>query len=149
MSNSIFMGVMEAIRDAIRTLELADITSDEVAVRRLPYDSQNHWYRGVTIHPVPEEYDEGTNEREAIGYGCGIAMVQNNDNDSDYKLDQLLLWREKIRQYFVENSSISGEGTVFTLKVEHGYVIDFNVLPERNYDLSRLVIRAYSLEERT
>jgi len=143
------MLAMEAIRDAIRTLGLEGVDSEEVQVRRLPYDGQDHWYRGITVHPVPETYGQGTNEREDIGYGCGVTLVQNNDNDSDYKLDQLLDWRETIRTYFVENSTLTGVSTTFTLKVEHGYVIDYDKLYDRNYDVSRLVVRVYSRETRT
>lgn len=149
MSTSIFMLAMEGIRDAIRGLTLSGLTSDEVQVRRLPYDAQNAWYRGVTVHPVPETYDEGSNERESVGYGCAVTLVNNSDNDADYKLDQLLLWRETIRRHFVENSSLSSASTVYTLKVSHGHVIDYEMLTDRNYDVSRLIIRAFSLETRT
>jgi len=148
MASSTFLQAMEAARDRIRNLGLSDLDSYEVQVRRLPYDAKGNYHRGVTVYPVPETYDVGTNEREAIGYGLGLALVSNNDNDSDYKLDQLLVWRETIRMDFIEDASMTGVGTVFTVKVENGHVIDWDAYAG-NYDVSKLILRAYSLETRT
>ena len=148
MTDSIFMTAMEALRDRIRGLSLEDLSTDEVAVRRLPHDGE-HMYRGVTIHPVTESYDQGTNERENVGYGCAVTMVVNNDNQATRKLDLILKWREEIRREFVEDASLTGVSTTCTLKVEHGYPIDWDALFDKNYDVSRLVIRVFSLETRT
>jgi hypothetical protein len=150
MADSIFMQALEGVRDGIQNLNMTGIPDNRVSVRRMPHDGE-HYFPGITVHPVEEEYSQGTNMREAIGYGCAVTMVVNNDNDSDYLLDQLLLWREKIRQYFVENDTISSVtgGVSYTLKVEHGKVLDWGALQNKNYDISSLIIRVWVLETRT
>lgn len=148
MANSIFMAIMEQVRDDIRALSLTGLETYEIQVRRLPHDAKGAWCRGVTIHPLKEGFFSGSNEREDVGYGVGIAMVQNNDNDDYRKLDRLLLWREKIRQKFVEDSSMAAANTVFNVKVSHDHPIDWNVHLQ-NYDVSRLALRVYSRESRT
>ena len=142
------MKAMEAVRDAIRVLALTNLTSAEVQVRRLPHDGEQ-FYPGITIHPVTETYGAGSNVLEEVAYGCAVTMVENNNNDSDFKLDQILLWRETIRRYFVENVTLSGVSETCTVKVESGHVIDWNELYEQNIDVSRLVIRVRTLETRT
>lgn len=148
MSTSIFMIAMESIRDAIKDLSLTGLDDSRVKVRRQPHDGE-HLYPGITIHPLPEIYHIGTNERENVGYGCGVTMVVNNDNDEDYKLDRLLLWRETIRRKFVEDVTLTDVSTCCTIKVEHGHVLDWKALQDENQDVSSLVLRVYSLETRT
>ena len=148
MTDSIFMKAMEVIRDRIQDMDLPGITDDRIKVRRLGHDGE-HWHEGITIHPVPEKYHMGTNRLENVGYGCAVTMVINNNNDDDYKLDRLLLWREEIRREFVEDTVMVGLGTLCTTKVEMERVIEWDELFEKNLDVSRLVIRVYSLETRT
>lgn len=144
------MQAMEGVRDAIQALDLTGLNDNRVAIRRLPHDGEVY-YPGITVHPIDERYDRGTNMREAIGYGIGVTMVVNCDNDKDYLLDRLLLWRETIRRYFVENDSISTVtgGSSYTLKVEHEKVLDWGDLRNKNYDVSTLIVRVYVLETRT
>lgn len=148
MSDSIFMSIMEAVRDQIRDLELTGIEDNRIQVRRLPHDGEVY-FPGITVHPVPETYDVGDNKRESVGYGVAVTMVVNNNNNQDYLLDRLLLWRENIRRDFVEKTVLSGVSTVCTVKVEHGHVIDWDDLFDKNYDVSRMILRVYSLETRT
>jgi len=148
MSESLFMLAMEEIRDRIRLLELDGLPDDRVQVRRLPHDGEVY-FPGVTIHPVTETYHQGTNIRESVGYGCAITMVVNNNNNQDYLLDRLLLWREKIRREFVEDDGLSGVTGSCTVKIQHGKPIDWNELTVKNYDVSSLVAIVYVLETRT
>ena len=148
MAESIFMQAMEAIKTAIDLLALDDLPSHRVKVRRLEHDGEKH-FEGITIHPVPEIFHHGTNMRESVGYGCAVTMVVNNNNNSLYLLDRLLLWREKIRRHFVENTTLSTMSTICTIKVEMGHVIEWKELYDRNIDVSRLVLRVYSWETRT
>jgi len=144
------MQCLEGICSGIQDLNLTGLPDNRVVVRRLPHDGEVY-YAGVTVHPVQETYHTGTNARESIGYGCAITMVVNNDLDKDLNLDRLLLWRESIRRYFVENSTLSSvtSGVACTLKVEMGKTIDDNELIKGNYDVSVMVVRAYVLETRT
>lgn len=148
MSESLFMLAMEEIRDRIRELELTGLSDDRVQVRRLPHDGEVY-FPGITVHPVTETYHQGTNIRESVGYGCGITMVVNNNNNQDYLLDRLLLWREKIRRHFVEDDGLSGVTGSCTVKIENQFPIDWEELHSKNYDVSRLVARVYVLETRT
>jgi hypothetical protein len=148
MSESLFMLAMEEIRDRIRALTLTGLSSDRVQVRRLPHDGEVY-FPGITVHPVTETYHQGTNLRESVGYGCGITMVVNNNNNQDYLLDRLLLWREKIRRHFVEDDGLEGVTGSCTVKIEHQFPIDWQELHSKNYDVSRLVARVYVLETRT
>ena len=146
MANSIFKSALDAVAARIGTLSLEG--DPRIKVRRMAHDNER-FYDGITVHPVTEKNHDGTNVRESVGYGCAVTMVQNNNNDDDYKLDRLLLWRETIRREFVEDVQLSGVGTTCTVKVEYGYPIDWNELFDVNYDVGRLVIRVYSLETRT
>jgi hypothetical protein len=148
MSTSLFMLIMEAVRDKIQGLDLSGLPDNRVAVRRLPHDGEVY-YAGITVHPIGETYGQGTNSRELPAYGVAITMVSNVDNDKDYNLDRILLWRETIRRAFVEDSSLTGCATVCTIKIEHGKVIDESILIGKNYDVSTIVARVYSLETRT
>ncbi len=149
MATSIFMQCLEAVRDEIQALNLSGLPDNRVRVRRLPHDGE-HYFPGVTVHPVPEKYEKGTNQREDIGYGCGVTIVVNNENDQDYLLDRLLYWRETIRRHFVEKPGL----TAITLssscrvKVEHEHVIDWTTLYDKNHDVSTLVVRVIVRETR-
>jgi len=148
MATSYFMECLEAVRDAIKDMDLTGLEDYRVRVRRLPHDGE-HYFPGVTIHPVPEVYSQGTNMRESLGYGCAVTMVVNNDNDQDYLLDRLLLWRETIRRTLVEDATISGvTGTIYRVGVEHGHVIDWNDLFDKNVDVSSMTVRCWLLETR-
>lgn len=149
-SSSKFVLAMEGIATEIQALNLTGLEDNRVAVRRLPHDGE-HYFPGITVYPYDEQYRKGTNTREHIGYGCGVAMVVNNDNAQLYLLDRLLYWRECIRRYFVENHTITNiDGDdMCMIHVEHGHVIDWNLLFSKNYDVSTLVLRVFVLETRS
>ena len=151
-AHSVFKQMLDVVATEIQGLHLTGLPDNRVVVRRLPHDGEAY-FPGVTVHPVKEIYHAGTNMREAIGYGCAVTMVVNNENDQDYLLDRLLEWREKIRRYFVENPTLTGitatGASMCTLKVEHGDPIDWNDLIKKIYDVSTLIVRAYVWETRT
>lgn len=149
-ATSIYMQCLEGVRDVIIALNLTELPATRVAVRRRPHDGA-HYFPGITVHPAAERYSVGTTAREAIGYGCAVTMVVNNDNDKDYLLDRLLTWRESIRRKFVEKGALTGvtSGDVYTVKVEHEEVLDWNRLRMDNLDVCALCIRPFVLETRT
>ena len=149
MTDSIFMQAMEAIRDRIRLLALTGLSDDRVQVRRMPHDAGGTYFPGITVHPVTETYESGTNMRENVGLGCGITMCVNCDDDSDFLLDRLLLWRETIRQHFVEDDGLPPVANSCSIKIEHGHPLVWDELVNRHYDISRLVARVYTLQSRT
>lgn len=146
---SVFVQALESIRDRIQDLNLPGLPDNRVRMRRLPHDGE-HYFPGITVHPVTEKYHDGTNMRESVGYGCAVTMVVNNENDQDYLLDRLLFWREVIRRNFVEKAGLP-EVTLqpsCTVKVEHGHVINSQTLYDKNVDVSDLILRVYVLETR-
>lgn len=146
---SIYMQCLEGVRDVILALDLSGLPDNRVVIRRRPHDGSNY-FPGITVHPAQERYSPGTNWREAVGYGCAVTMVVNNDNDKDYLLDRLLTWRETIRRKFVEKGALTGvtSGDVYTLKVEHEDVLDWTRLRNDNLDVCSLCIRPFVLETR-
>lgn len=148
MTDSTFMMCMEAVQTVIQDLNLTGLNDNRVCVRRKPHDGKR-FHHGVSIHPGDERYDQGTNEREAIGYGCVVTMAVNNDNEQLALLDRLLYWRQQIRRKFVEDGSLGSVTGVYSVKVEHGRVIDWTDLEDKNTDVTVLVIRVYVLETRT
>ena len=140
--------LMLAVQDIIKALALEDIPEDEVRVRKLPHDGEVY-YRGITIHPVEERSIHGTNEREDVGYGIAVTMVQNNDDDMVRNLDRMLTWREAIRKKFVEDRDLGGLTQHFTIKVEFGRVFDDRDILKRSFDISVLVLRCWAREVRT
>lgn len=141
---------LDAVHAAIVALGLAGIDSTKIKVRRKPWDSERP-YEGITVHPLEELAWRGTNMREDIGYRLGVTMIQNNDmaiNDAT-TMERILQWREAIRRYFVENSSLGAIAEMFNIKVEHGPVFKDDELKFDNYDISQLVLRVWIRETRT
>lgn len=146
--SSIFYTALHAVREAIIGLDLEGVDRSSIRVRRFPHDGEVY-YRGITVHPVRESTGPGTNMLEDIGYGCGLTMVVNNNNASERLLDRVLMWRETIRRYFVENDTLDTMSTVFTVKVEHDDVFAWDDMVRSNFDVSRMVLRVWSRESRT
>ena len=149
MYDSFFLEALNSVVEDLRQLGLPGLDSTDIKVRRLPTDGEVY-HKGISVHPVTEIYDDGTNMREDIGYGCGITMVVNNNNNQLYLLDRLLRWREMIRRHFVEKTVLQVMTTLCQIKVEHGPVLDIGELIKRNnYDVSTMVIRVWSRETRS
>ena len=146
MADCTFKNCLDAIVTIIDGLSLDGM--DEAKVRRMPHDGEHYW-PGITVHPVTEKFDTGTNKTEHVGYGCQITMVLNCDNDDDFQINRVLSWREAIRKKFVEDPTLGSVTGVYRMTVEHGHVFQWDDLVDKNYDVSSLIIRVWVEETRT
>ena len=150
MADSTFKQALDAVKTALEALDLDGIgqSNGRIKVRRFPHDGE-HYFPGITVHPSKEEYDVGTNNREDVGYGCQLTMVQNNDNDDDLYLNRVLQWRETIRKTFVEDPTIGTIPDDFRVMVEMGPVFVWDDFAKENYDVSIMTLRVWCRESRS
>lgn len=89
--------VLLALRDLAVHLQPQELSDFEVQVR-------NDWLfngrpmLGLTIYPMAEQYGEGVNSAQDIGYLCGLVFAYKFDQDAGLTSDRLLAWRELLRR---------------------------------------------------
>lgn len=105
----------DAVLLAIQQLGLPSLSADMVVAVRRPWVQRGgDWiiYPGISIHGGPEVEDNGTNQREDIGYPVFVTMVAPSDPSRRSSRDLLPSWREPIRRRFIHgvlsNVAISG-----------------------------------------
>ena len=144
----------DSIVTTIQALGLTGITSAEIVARRSPWcetvsGQQGYIHRGITIYPVPELERHGTNEREEIGFGVGIAMIVPGDHAGTTNRDLIPTWRSTIRRKIIRDTiTITESGANFCdLTWEHGRLS----LPREffNWELSDMVARCWVRQTRT
>ena len=89
--------ILLALRDLVQDLQPANLTTEEVKVRR-NYLHNGTPFRGVTIYEIGEQTDEGTVGTQDIGYICGIVFCEKHDGDAKLASDQMVQWRELVRR---------------------------------------------------
>ncbi len=128
----------------IQGLNLTGVQDDQIKVRKHPRN-KTQWFPGITVHPVSTGHDEGTNEREDIGYGCQVTMIQRsggvNVKDS---IDKIILWDVAIRQQFI-NTTLSGVSTVWQCTIEEAGKFDERA-SSKDYDVLALIVRCWVRE---
>jgi len=138
--------ILSAIESTINGLTFT-VDPEEIAIRKWPYDKgrdSNHWYPGVTIHRLPDDEMNGTNERDDVVYNVGVTMVV--DNSADPTEDDIQAeWQQTIRKAFI-HQRLSGVTCVCTCLIAPGP--EYRNVPE-NYDVSSLTVRVVSRETRT
>ena len=150
---SAFYDCLTAVRDRIRSLNLTAISDDDVRVRKLPYG------RGfdvdkplIAVCPINEEFNLGaTNERDDIGYGVAIVMLQPSNQDLESHIDRILQWRESIRKSFScdnVNDLTGAPDSLYVVRLMPGAVFDKAAF-DNQFDQSVLVLRLTSRETRT
>lgn len=142
---------LEKVKDHILTLQLRRMDRDEVQVRDSPW-TQTEIYRGCTIWNVGKKYAPGTNEREDVGYGCGVTFAAMDSGDPLANIDQLPYWEDVTRRHFnfikrFDINFLKGcDNCVVT-------VADANFKPPRGhaqaeqFKFSSLVVRCWIREE--
>lgn len=89
--------ILLALRDLALSLQPDELNDFEVQVR-------NDWLYngdpmvGLTISPMPEQYGEGVNSAQDIGYLCSLVFAHRYDQDATLTSDRLLAWRELLRR---------------------------------------------------
>lgn len=148
-STSLFGKVLDAVATVIQGLDLDGVHDDEIRVRKHP-DDDSRVYPGITVHPAVDwqHRREGTNERDDVGYGVQVTMVQATSQDVRRQIDRRLLWREKIRREFIhQRAPLSSITEVYTCHIEAAPPFnrrDFR----KDYDVDSLVIRVWTRETR-
>lgn len=140
---------MKEVQRIIRGLSLRGVQSSEIEIRRLPWD-ENQIHRGITIYPTEEREAAGTNQREDIGYGVGVALILPNDSSLREHVGRVSEWRSIIRRQFIHgrlsNVVLTG-GHYCITKVEHHQL---NIPREAHrYEASSLIIRCWMRESRS
>lgn len=138
----------------IQGMQLPWPGTDEIRARRLPWDQQGGGtiviHRGITVYPLKPVYAAGTNEREDVGYGVGIAFIAPADHSTRENRHRIADVRAKIRRKIVEDRLslplISG-ATYIQTKVADG---DVNIPQDSHrYEVSGLTVRCWVREPRT
>lgn len=89
--------ILLALRDLAITLQPRELGDFEVQVR-------NDWLYngdpmlGLSIYPLGEQYGEGVNSSQDIGYVCGLVFACKFDQDAILASDRMLAWRELLRR---------------------------------------------------
>jgi hypothetical protein len=137
----------------IESMQLDWPPAGEVRARRLPWDVAGNGtvivHRGITVYPVPEQYAAGTNEREDVGYGVGIAVIASADHATSENRNRVREVTAKIRRELVEDRlTVNLPGATYNqTKVRVGEV---NIPKEAHrYEVSGLVVRCWVRESRT
>lgn len=145
-TDAMFYQCLDEVRDTILTLSLTGIADADVRIQKLPWRAAQV-EPGIFITPTSESLNsnDGTNERDDIGYPIQVVMIQKSNRDQTLNFQRFLLWRQRIRHAF-HNQPLNLL-TVHTAVVEPGAVI----LPtafEGQFDVQSLIIRCTSRETR-
>ena len=155
MPNAVYRQALDAVVTTIQALSLTDIPSDEIVVRKRPWDDRDT-HVGITVWPNTERIDdwtpaEGTNNRDMVGYPCVVTMITGTSRGWDENLTKITTWRQTIRRAF-HNQRLDGVSETGTnrviCKVEH----EAPTIPKeyvKNRDASQLVVWCWFLEKRT
>lgn len=143
----------DAVVSVIRSLSLKGLQASEIVARRRAWHQlgDGTWviHRGITVFPEPEVEAPGTNEREDIGYGIGVAMIVPTTHNTSEGRDLVTTWRAALRRkiYHDALSIVLPSGLYLQTKVSHREL----VLPKDadRFEVSGLLIRCWMRESRT
>lgn len=91
--------ILLALKALVLALRPDNVAHSEVEVRKSFQIGEMPPFRGVTLHELGEEHDDGTIGTEDTGYRCGVTFVEREDFDAALAGDQLYAWRELIRRH--------------------------------------------------
>jgi len=151
MADSVFMECLEKIAADIVALSLAGVLTSQIEVLSTPWDDVSI-HTGITIHPAREDIRNvgGTCQRDDIGYGCQVTMVDPNLGSHRDKIDQPAFWAQKIRSKFInQRLTLPGAVDVYACRIERPRPILPKKLMQRfNYTVQALVVRCWTRESR-
>jgi len=145
ITDSIFEQCLDAIQSEIRSLGLADISNDDIVVRKLPWN-RDITEPGIIVYPIPEPTLQATNETDDISYGAMVVMAQESNQDLESNMNRMLTWRESISKKF-RFQPLSGVSEVHQCVVEPQAVFSLGDF-QNQYDVGALLIRCISRESR-
>jgi hypothetical protein len=145
-SESVLYQCLEAVRDVIRGLSLAGVSSDDIVFRKLPWDREID-HPGVIVYPAPEAVQGATNLRDDVGYAIQVATIRVSNHDLVVGLDVTSLWRQQIRRA-LHAKPLSGVSEVYTARVEPKEVT-WGPGFQNMYDVGLLTVRLIAREPQT
>lgn len=153
MPDSVQVQIENAVASVIKSLQLAWPPADQIRAARLPWDVLGDGtvvvHPGITIYPAPAAEAAGTNLREDIGYGVGIAFILPASHWTSVARDMVPAAKEAVRRKLIHDRlsvSLSG-GDFCQVKIAEGEV---NVPREAHrYEVSGLLLRGWMREPRT
>lgn len=142
--------ILLALRDLAQRLQPKELSDCEIQVR-------NDWLfngdpmLGLTIYPLSEQYGEGVNSAQDIGYLCGLVFAYKYDQDAVLTSDRLLAWRELLRRSLtdqrlgvtISNSTTPKEHVCILVRSGEG-LTNPNKYP--GWNITRLVVSVWLRE---
>lgn len=145
--------IEDRLLEIVRSMELDWPRQDEMQARRLPWDALGDgtavWHRGLTLFPLPPQYAPGTNLREDIGYGIGLAFIMPADHSTAESRKRVTGAREAVRRKIVHdrlNIALSGADFCQIKVFEPEVAVPKDA---HRYEYSLLGVRAWVRESRT
>lgn len=141
--DAVFKQCLDAVGAVIQGLVLTGISNTDVYVRKLPWN-RNAVTPGIFITPKTETTIERANQTDDFGYGVQVTVVQKSNQNLTANLGAELLWRQQIRNAFIEQRLTAVE-EVYSVTYEPGSVI----LPEgfaAMYDVQAMIFRCKTRE---
>ena len=97
----------DKIAEVIRGMQLAWPPAAQITTGRLPWNVQGDGtvviYPGIRIYPLRPQFGQGTNQREDVGYGVGIAWICPADHFTSEMRDRVSSGRALVRRRIVED----------------------------------------------
>jgi hypothetical protein len=147
--------VKEKCLAIIKSLEFAWPPASMVRCARLPWNVHGDGtviaHPGITLYNLRPIFAAGTNRREDVGYGVGIAIIAPAEHSTTEMQDRVPSVREAIRRKLVEDrfdtmDLVSG-ATYIQTKIGDTEV---NIPKEAHrYEVSGLAVRCWVREPRT
>lgn len=153
MPAAIQVQIEDNIVAVIRAMQLQWPPSNQIVARRLPWDEHGDRttiiHTGITVFPTPPREAAGTNLREDIGYGVGIAFISAVDHSSSMNRGRVHAAREAVRRKLVYDRldiELTG-GDFCQIKLMEPEV----AVPKEahQYEVSLIALRAWVRESRT
>lgn len=156
--SSVHDSAIDAVRQGILDLKLTGLTSQNIHLRKVPWDNINRPQYGVTLSPQVTDGSaetveaDGSNERDDIGYPIYVTMVMSTGKGWDQNRETMAEWRQKIWRTFhrkrLASFSVAGVNQIgcyvkpVTIHLPQQYVND-------NLDVGQLLVRTWFRELRT
>jgi hypothetical protein len=93
--------IQERIRDVVRTI-LPTLDPAQIQVRPNFYVG-DVICRGISIHKLAEQYDDGTIGTHDVNHVIAVTACQQEDNNAILSNDSIDVWIQTIRREFVDD----------------------------------------------
>lgn len=167
---AVYYAIMTAVQSALRDLSLTDIDSSNIRIAKVHSERETVFpdLPGILIMPLGAESivaTSGTNASDDIGYPVAVIVFDQDRQQSDtglpaeavegtqdqeFRYEQKLIWREKIRKQFInQRLTLTGPSVnVNRCTVEPGEVVRSDDWLENNIWVSSMVFRFWTRETR-